>query len=301
MAYNKWVFGGSKLNVKIGNLEFGEGSPFLIIAGPCVIESWETTINTARALQDISRELGFSLVFKSSFDKANRTSNDSFRGPGITEGLRMLADVKRELGVPVLSDIHEVSQCAQAGEVLDVLQIPAFLCRQTDLVVAAARTGKAVNIKKGQFVAPKDMGNSIKKVTDEGNNNVFLTERGTTFGYNNLVVDFRAIPMMQEFGVPVVFDATHSVQLPGGGGTVSSGQRQFIPHLARAAVAAGCDGVFMEVHPNPDVAKSDGPNQVPLSQVKELITQLLRVHQTVKALPELKLPMNGQCAALALK
>lgn len=301
MPYNRRVAGGFKLNVQIGNIEFGEGSPFLIIAGPCVIESWETTINTARALKDISRELGFSLVFKSSYDKANRTSNNSFRGPGLTDGLKMLADVKRELGVPVLSDVHEVSHCAEAGEVLDVLQIPAFLCRQTDLVVAAARTGKAVNIKKGQFVAPNDMGNSIKKVTDEGNNNVFLTERGTTFGYNNLVVDYRAIPMMQAFGVPVVFDATHSVQLPGGGGTVSSGQREYIPTLARAAVAAGCDGVFMEVHPNPDVAKSDGPNQVPLAQVKELISQLLRVHQTVKALPELKLPMKGQCAALAIK
>lgn len=288
------------VSVKIGNIDFGPGQPFLIIAGPCVIESWDVLYNTARALQDISRELGFSFVFKSSFDKANRTSIDSFRGPGLTEGLKMLAEVKAKLGVELLSDVHEVAQCQAAGQVLDVLQIPAFLCRQTDLIVAAAKTGKAVNIKKGQFVAPKDMGNSVRKVLDCGNKNIFLTERGTTFGYNNLVVDFRSIPMMQETGFPVVFDATHSVQLPGGGGTVSSGQRQYVPTLAKAAVAAGCDGMFMEVHPNPDVAKSDGANQVPLSQVKELISQCLKIHQLNQSLPELILPAAGKCSEAVL-
>ncbi len=284
------------MQVKIGNIEIGKERPFLIIAGPCVIESWELIQHTARALKDISRELGFSLVFKSSYDKANRTSIDSFRGPGLTKGLQMLADIKKEIGVPLLSDVHEEAQCAQAGEVLDVLQIPAFLCRQTDLIVAAARTGKAVNIKKGQFVSPKDMKNSVRKVTDTGNENVFLTERGTTFGYNNLVVDFRAIPMMQELGVPVIFDATHSVQLPGGGGTTTSGQRQYVPTLAKAAIAAGCDGLFMEVHPNPDEALSDGPNQVPLTQVKELIRQCLKVREVVSSLPDLSLPAFGQCS-----
>lgn len=288
------------VSIKIGNIDFGPGQPFLIIAGPCVIESWDVVYNTARALQDISRELGFSFVFKSSFDKANRTSIDSFRGPGLTDGLKMLAEVKAKLGVELLSDVHEIAQCQPAGEVLDVLQIPAFLCRQTDLIIAAAKTGKAVNIKKGQFVAPKDMGNSVRKVLDCGNNNVFLTERGTTFGYNNLVVDFRSIPMMQETGFPVVFDATHSVQLPGGGGTVSSGQRQYVPTLAKAAVAAGCDGMFMEVHPNPDVAKSDGANQVPLSQVKELISQCLKIHQLTQSLPKLELPAAGKCSEAVL-
>ena len=283
------------MNVKIGDIEIGKGKPFLIIAGPCVIESWELIFNTGTMLKDLSKELGFSFVFKSSFDKANRTSIDSYRGPGLVEGLNMLADIKRQLGVPVLSDVHDVSQCLAAGEVLDVLQIPAFLCRQTDLVVAAAQTGKAVNIKKGQFVSPKDMHNSIRKVTDAGNNNVFLTERGTTFGYNNLVVDFRSIPMMQEFGKPVIFDATHSVQLPGGGGTTTSGQRQYVPTLAKSAVAAGCDGIFMEVHPNPDQALSDGPNQVPLAQVKELISQCLKLNALVASLPELNLPAFGKC------
>ncbi|HEY9714239.1 MAG TPA: 3-deoxy-8-phosphooctulonate synthase, partial [Chroococcales cyanobacterium] len=278
----------------------GPGQPFVIIAGPCVIESWEIIHNTAVALKDISRKLGFSLVFKSSFDKANRTSIDSFRGPGLTEGLKMLSEIKSKLGLEVLSDVHEEQQCAAAGEVLDILQIPAFLCRQTDLIVAAARTGKCVNIKKGQFVAPQDMGNSVKKVVDAGNANILLTERGTTFGYNNLVVDFRSIPIMQETGFPVIFDATHSVQLPGGGGTVSSGQRQYVPTLAKAAVAAGCDGVFMEVHPNPDQAKSDGPNQVPLSYVEELISQLLKVHQLNQSLAPISLPAAGKCTPVAL-
>lgn len=285
--------------VTIGDIEVGEGKQFLIIAGPCVIESFETIYKTAEYMKALAEQLGFALVFKSSFDKANRTSIHSFRGPGLDEGLRMLAEVKRKLNIPVLTDVHETWQCDRAAETVDVLQIPAFLCRQTDLIAAAARTGRAVNIKKGQFVAPSDMGNSVTKVIESGNQNIFLTERGTTFGYNNLVVDFRSIPIMQSFGCPVVFDATHSVQLPGGGGTVSSGQRQYVPTLSRAAVAAGADGVFMEVHPNPDEAKSDGPNQVPLEHVRELIEQLLSVHNAVKPLAALNLPQSGQCTPFA--
>lgn len=281
--------------VSVGDIEFGKDKPFVIIAGPCVIESWELIYGTAAALKDLATELGFALIFKSSFDKANRTSIDSFRGPGLEKGLSMLAEIKRTLHIPVLSDVHESIQCAKAGEILDVLQIPAFLCRQTDLLIAAARTGKAVNIKKGQFVSPNDMGNTVHKINECGNQNIILTERGNAFGYNNLVVDFRSIPLMQEFGVPVVFDATHSVQLPGGAGSSSSGQRQFVPTLAKAAVAAGCDGVFMEVHPDPDRALSDAANQVPLSQVRDLIGQLLQLHQLMGKLPALKLPVFGQC------
>lgn len=283
--------------VKIANIEIGPDKPLLIIAGPCVIESWDVVYHTAKALTELSKQLGFSLVFKSSYDKANRTSIDSFRGPGLINGLNMLLEIKRQFGVELLSDVHEEVHCQPAARVLDILQIPAFLCRQTDLIVAAARTGKAVNIKKGQFVAPQDMINSVKKVRDSGNERVLLTERGTTFGYNNLVVDFRSIPIMQATGCPVIFDATHSVQLPGGGGTVSSGQRQFVPPLARAAIAAGCDGLFMEVHPNPDQALSDGPNQVPLAQVKDLITQCMMVHSVTRALPPLALPVHGQCSS----
>lgn len=286
--------------VKIGNMEIGQDNPLLIIAGPCVIESWEITFNTAQFLKDLAKQLGFSFVFKSSYDKANRTSINSFRGPGLKDGLAVLAEIKSKLGVPVLSDVHDESQCAPAGEVLDVLQIPAFLCRQTDLVAAAARTGKTVNIKKGQFVAPQEMGNAVRKVQDSGNANVFITERGTTFGYNNLVVDFRSFPIMKTFGVPVIFDATHSVQLPGAGGTVSSGQRQYVPTLAKAAVVAGCDGVFMEVHPNPDEGKSDGPNMVPLAYVKELIDQLMQLHALNRKLAPIALPAVGQCPAPVL-
>jgi 2-dehydro-3-deoxyphosphooctonate aldolase (KDO 8-P synthase) len=281
--------------INIGKIKVDSQAPFLIIAGPCCIESWEITYNTASFLKDLSKELGFSLVFKSSFDKANRTSNNSFRGPGLTDGLALLSEVKNKLDVAILSDVHETAQCALAGQVLDVLQIPAFLCRQTDLIVAAAKTGKAVNIKKGQFLSPAEMEKGIKKVQDAGNPNVFITERGTTFGYNNLVVDFRSLPIMKNFGVPIIFDATHSVQLPGGGGDVSSGQRQFVPTLAKAAIVAGCDGIFMETHPNPDEAKSDGPNQVPLNHVKELISQCLKLYELNKTLPEIKLPAVGQC------
>jgi 2-dehydro-3-deoxyphosphooctonate aldolase (KDO 8-P synthase) len=289
------------LIIEIGDLKLGPGQPLLIIAGPCVIESWETIYNTASAMKDISRQLGFSYVFKSSYDKANRTSIESYRGPGLDKGLEMLGDIKRKLGLPLLSDVHEASHCAAAGEVLDVLQIPAFLCRQTDIVVAAAKTGKAVNIKKGQFVAPQDILHSVNKAVEAGNNNVCVTERGTTFGYNNLVVDFRSIPIIQGKGYPVIFDATHSVQLPGGGGTVSSGQRQFVPTLAKAAIAAGVNALFMEVHPNPDKAKSDGPNQVPLAQVKDLISQCMKLHQVVQSLPEITLPEPGKCVEPALQ
>lgn len=297
------LFEEEKMDVRVGSLSVGRGKPFFIIAGPCVIESWDTTINTARELVKLSKKLGFSLVFKSSYDKANRTSINGFRGPGIEKGLAMLADVKKELGVELLSDVHELSHCAQAGAVLDILQIPAFLCRQTDLLVEAARTNKCVNIKKGQFLAPTDMVNAVKKVSDAGNQNILLTERGTTFGYNNLVVDMRSLPIMKKTGYPVIFDATHSVQLPGAGsgGQSTAGQREFVPHLARAACAVGVDGLFMEVHPNPAEAKSDGPNQVPLAQVEELIQQCLKVHETVKSLPELELGAHqAQCQSVAL-
>ncbi len=288
------------MSVSIGNIEVGSDKPLLIIAGPCVIESWDLLSQTAGALKEMSQELGFSLVFKASFDKANRTSYDSFRGPGLQFGLEMLGEIKRKFAVPVLSDVHEASQCPAAGDVLDVLQIPAFLCRQTDLVVAAASTMKAVNIKKGQFVAPLDILHSVRKVTEQGNLNVLVTERGSSFGYNNLVVDYRSIPMIQERGVPLVFDATHCLQLPSAAGGVSGGLRQYIPQLARAAVAAGCQGVFMEVHPNPDEALSDGATQIPLNQVRELIVQLLAIHKLVQSLPEIRLPEKGQCAQPAL-
>jgi len=285
--------------VKIGNSQIGNGGKFLIIAGPCVIESYEILEKTARHLQSLSKKYNFEYVFKASFDKANRTSVNGFRGPGLKDGLAMLADIKRTLGVPLLSDVHETEQCAAAGDVLDILQIPAFLCRQTDLIVAAAKTGKCVNIKKGQFAAPGDMKNAVKKIVDSGNQNILLTERGASFGYNNLVVDFRSIPIMQESGYPVIFDATHSVQLPGGAGDASSGQRQYIPTLARAAVVAGCDGMFMEVHPNPDEAKSDAANQVPLMQVEELLSQVLKLREVYLTLPEINLPAPGQCKQLA--
>lgn len=286
VAINKVTAGGHTIQ---------EGGKFFIIAGPCVIENFETLETTATELKRLSKVYDFNLVFKSSFDKANRTSVNGFRGPGLEKGLEMLADIKRKLDLPVLSDIHETEQCAPAAKVLDILQIPAFLCRQTDLLVAAAKTGKAVNIKKGQFLAPADMKNAVKKLVDSGCSDILLTERGTTFGYNNLVVDFRAIPIMKETGYPVIFDATHSVQIPGGQGDSSSGLRQYIPTLARAAVVAGANGMFMEVHPNPDVAKSDGPNQVPLNRVEELIKQCIGLYNVVKTYPDIQLPAPGQC------
>ena len=250
---------------------------FFLIAGPCVIESRDHVMFMANELRKVTAECGISLVFKASFDKANRSSIKSFRGVGITEGLKILGDVRKEIGVPILSDIHEPSQADEAAKVLDVLQIPAFLCRQTDLIVAAARTGRIVNVKKGQFLAPWEMKNVVDKAREAGSQRFMLTERGASFGYNNLVVDFRSFPIMQGFGCPVIFDVTHSLQLPGGQGQSSGGQPQYIPHLARAGVAAGVDGLFMEVHDNPAKALSDGPNALDLALLKPLLQQLVRL------------------------
>ncbi len=260
--------------VDIGPFSVGGHCPHFLIAGPCVIESEQVVLETAAAIADIARGLRIPFVFKSSYDKANRTSISSFRGLGITEGLRILQKVKQEIGVPILTDIHDVQEVLPAAAIADILQIPAFLCRQTDLLCAAAKTGRVVNVKKGQFLSPWDMGNVIKKLEEAGTKKIILTERGASFGYQNLVVDMRSFPVMRSLGYPVVFDATHSVQLPGGGGTRSSGQREFVAPLARAAAAAGCDGFFMEVHPSPDEALSDGPNMVPLHELKGLLEDL---------------------------
>lgn len=268
--------------VEIGSFKVGQGHRPFLIAGPCVIESEQLVMDTAGAIADIAKSIGMPYVFKSSFDKANRTSIKSFRGPGVEKGLGVLARVKKELGVPVLTDVHTEEQATEAGRVVDVLQIPAFLCRQTDLLIAAAQTGKVVNVKKGQFLSPSEMGNAVKKVEECGNRRIVLTERGSSFGYNNLIVDMRSFPIMRSFGYPVVFDATHSVQLPGGGGTKSSGQREFVEPLACAAAGAGVDGFFMEVHPNPDEALSDGPNMVPLHQLKSLLERVLRICDAAK-------------------
>ncbi|MCP4116017.1 MAG: 3-deoxy-8-phosphooctulonate synthase [Desulfobacteraceae bacterium] len=254
---------------------------FLLIAGPCVIEDYETTFTTANHLKTVCEELEIPFVFKSSFDKANRSSVDSFRGPGFERGLEILARIKKELGVKVISDIHSPEQAEPAAKVLDILQIPAFLCRQTDLISAAAATGKPLNIKKGQFLAPLECGNIIKKATVSGCTQVSITERGTTFGYNNLVVDFRGIDIIRSLGVPVVFDATHSVQLPGGAGKSSAGERKFAPTLARAAIAAGADGLFIETHPDPDKALCDGPNSLPLAEMKPFLETLLAIRKAV--------------------
>jgi 2-dehydro-3-deoxyphosphooctonate aldolase (KDO 8-P synthase) len=248
--------------------------PF-ILAGPCAIETREIALQTADVLAGLAAKLDIPIVYKSSFDKANRTSLTSFRGPGMEDGLEILAEVKRTTGLPVVTDIHHPEQAAPVAEVADVLQIPAFLCRQTDLLVAAAETGRVVNVKKGQFLAPWDMRNVVDKLRAAGNDKVWLTERGSTYGYNNLVVDMRSIPQMRAFGVPVIMDATHSVQLPGGLGGASGGQREYVPVLASAAVAAGADGVFMEVHPDPDKALCDGPNSLPLAEVETLLKRLL--------------------------
>jgi 2-dehydro-3-deoxyphosphooctonate aldolase (KDO 8-P synthase) len=263
--------------VHIGPLTIGGGAPLLVIAGPCVIESEAHALDTAQALKAVSAATGVALVFKASYDKANRTSMRSFRGPGLVPGLRVLERVKAETGLPVLTDIHDADQAAPVAQVADVLQIPAFLCRQTDLLTAAARTGRAVNIKKGQFLAPSDVRHAVAKVTETGNLNVFVTERGTSFGYNNLVVDMRALPMMRALGFPVVFDATHSLQLPGAGDGVSAGLAEYIPPLARAAVAAGIDGVFLEVHEEPSRALSDAQNALRLDRLAPLLNQLIAI------------------------
>ena len=268
--------------VQVGNLTLGGGKGLFLLAGPCVIEDPERTLMIGRRTKEICERVGIPYVFKASFDKANRSSYNSFRGPGLVEGLKILAHIKKELNVPVVSDIHSIEQVEPAAEVLDILQIPAFLCRQTDLVYGAAKTGKAVSVKKGQFMAPNDMKNVLDKMLESGNENLMLTERGFSFGYNNLVVDMRSFPIMRSFGYPVVFDATHSVQLPGGAGTASTGQREFVGNLARAAVASGVDGLFFEVHDNPEEALSDGPNMLYLDTLETLLTDLVAIDKIVK-------------------
>jgi 2-dehydro-3-deoxyphosphooctonate aldolase (KDO 8-P synthase) len=259
----------------------GSGQPLLLIGGPCALESEEIARLVATTLKDICARIGIGYVFKASYDKANRTSLSSFRGPGMKEGLAILARIRRDIGVPVISDVHEVSQVEAAAEVLDILQIPAFLCRQTDLLAAAARTGKPVNVKKGQFVSPWDMTNAVNKLRGAGGSKIMLVERGASFGYNNLVVDMRSLPVMRSFGCPVIYDATHSVQLPGGAGGTSGGQREFIVPLARAAIATGIDGLFMEIHPQPEEALCDGPNSLPLDGIEPVLRQLLRIRSAL--------------------
>lgn len=267
--------------VKIGDIFVGAGKPLVLIAGPCVIESEKSTLSHARKIKKICDKLEMGFIFKSSYDKANRTSLSSFRGPGISKGLKILKRVKDELGVPVLSDVHNVEEAKEAGEVLDCLQIPAFLSRQTDLAVAVAKTGKVVNIKKGQFLAPWNMEEAIRKVEANGNHRILLTERGVCFGYNNLVVDLRSLHIMRDLGFPVVFDATHSVQLPGAKGTSSSGEKQYVAALSRAAVAFGCDALFLEVHENPPQALCDGPNMVPIKELEKLLVQVKNIDRIV--------------------
>jgi 2-dehydro-3-deoxyphosphooctonate aldolase (KDO 8-P synthase) len=268
--------------IQISGNKLGGPNPLFVLAGPCVIESEDIVFETARRLKDICSELGLPLIFKSSYDKANRTSVSSFRGPGLEKGLRILSEVRSSLNIPVISDVHSVEEIEQASKVLDALQIPAFLCRQTDLIIAASNTGKPVNIKKGQFLAPWDVKNIIDKFTSTGNVNLFITERGTSFGYNNLVVDFRALSIMRSFGFPVIFDATHSLQLPGGMGKRSGGQREFAESFARAAVAVGVDGLFMEVHPEPDEALCDGPNMMRLDDVSKMLATLKALNNLLK-------------------
>jgi 2-dehydro-3-deoxyphosphooctonate aldolase (KDO 8-P synthase) len=268
--------------VQIGDIAIGGGSPMALVAGPCVIESEAHARSIAGALAEITRRLSVPFIFKASFDKANRTSGKSFRGPGLAEGLRVLAAIKASTGVAILTDIHEPAQAAAAADVADVLQIPAFLCRQTDLLVAAARTGRAINIKKGQFLAPDDVRHAVAKVVDAGNPRVFVTERGTSFGYHNLVVDMRAFPMIRATGVPVVFDVTHSLQLPGGGDGVTSGQAEYIEPLASAGVGAGVDGVFLEVHDEPRLARSDAQNALRLDALEPLLHKLTAIDAIVK-------------------
>lgn len=255
---------------------------FQLIAGPCVIESEEMVLSIAKQMKEITEELEIPYTFKASFDKANRTSINSFRGPGLEKGLEILQKVKDLYNLPICTDIHEAWQAEPVSKVVDIIQIPAFLCRQTDLLVAAAKTGKYINIKKAQFLAPWDMKNCVEKVRQSGNNNVMLCERGTSFGYNTLVVDMTGLRVMKEFEVPVIFDATHSVQKPGGNGSSTGGNRQYVEYLAKAAIAVGVDGLFMETHPNPDCAKSDGPNMVPLSEMKNLLTKLKKVYKAVQ-------------------
>lgn len=263
--------------VLVGSVRIGGDNPLALIAGPCVIEGEEQLLTVAEHLQEICGRLGVPLVLKSSYDKANRTSLQSFRGPGLERGLEILGRVRKKTGLPVITDVHEVAQVTPVAEVVDALQIPAFLCRQTDLLLAAGQSGLAVNVKKGQFLSPGEVPRVVEKVVSTGNHRLLITERGTSFGYNNLVVDMRTLPIIRTLGYPVVFDATHSLQLPGGTGVASGGLREYIPHLARAAVAAGCDALFMEVHPDPDRAPSDGATMWPLGELEPLLHQLLRI------------------------
>jgi 2-dehydro-3-deoxyphosphooctonate aldolase (KDO 8-P synthase) len=271
-------------NVEVGNARFGNRLPLALIAGPCALESRAHALETASALKEIAGRLKIGLVYKTSFDKANRTSAKSARGIGLDQALPIFAEIRDTLGVPVLTDVHENEQCARVAQAADVLQIPAFLCRQTDLLIAAAKTGKVVNVKKGQFLAPWDMKNVVAKITGAGNRNVLVTERGASFGYNTLVSDMRALPILErDTGAPVIFDATHSVQQPGGQGTSSGGEREFVPVLARAAVAVGVAGVFIETHQDPDRAPSDGPNMVPLKEMEPLLRRLIDFDRLAKA------------------
>ena len=268
--------------VKVGDYLVGQGNPLMLMAGPCVLEGYERSLMIGKKAKAICDELGIPYVFKASFDKANRSSINSFRGPGIDEGLKILAQIKKDLGVPVVTDIHEPWHADKAAEVVDILQIPAFLCRQTDWVYTAAKTGKTVNVKKAQFLAPWDMKNVITKVEEAGNQNLMLTERGSSFGYNTLVTDMRGLAVMRELGYPVVMDATHSVQIPGGQGTSSGGQSQYVPHMARAAAAIGIDALFLEVHDNPAEALSDGPNMVQLDNLKKLLQDVITIDKIVR-------------------
>ena len=266
----------------LNDIVIGGGAPFILIAGPCVIEDAEITREIAFFLKNISAQLKLPFIFKASYDKANRTSVDSFRGPGITRGLQILADIKKDLGIHVLSDVHRFEEIEPASEILDIMQVPAFLCRQTDFIIEVAKKAKIINIKKGQFLAPWDVANILVKVSTTGNENIMITERGTTFGYNNLIADFRSLPIMRDMGYPVIFDATHSVQLPGGTGTASGGQNEMVPYLSRAAVAVGIDGVFLEVHPKPECAKCDGPNSVRLDSLPDLLRTLMEIDGIIK-------------------
>jgi 2-dehydro-3-deoxyphosphooctonate aldolase (KDO 8-P synthase) len=272
----------STKRVRIGNIEIGAGRPLAVIAGPCVIESRESALKHAALLKEAADRVGVPYIFKSSYDKANRSAGDSYRGPGLEEGLEILAEVKKKTGVPILTDVHEREQIASVGEIVDVLQIPAFLCRQTDFVVAVAQSGKVVNVKKGQFLAPWDIGNVVDKILSANNDQILLTERGVSFGYNNLVSDMRSLVVMRELGYPVVFDATHSLQLPGGLGKASGGERKYIGPLARAGVAVGVDALFMEVHENPDQALSDGPNSLPLREFEGVLRIVKEIDSILK-------------------
>jgi len=268
--------------IKINNFNVSNDLPFFLIAGPCSIESKDHAIDHAGKINEICKQLNLNFVYKSSFDKANRSSSLSSRGVGIDQGLKILSDVKKTFGIPLITDVHESYQCKEVANVVDIIQIPAFLCRQTDLLYAAAETNKIINVKKGQFLAPWDMKNVLNKIVDYGNNQVLLTERGTSFGYNTLVSDMRAIPQMSQFGYPIIFDATHSVQQPGGMGTTSGGQREFVPVLARAAISIGVSGLFVEVHENPDDAPSDGPNMLKISELSALLSKLIQLDKLVK-------------------